>query len=177
MFANPAAFTSTNQTTDVHFGTGFGKRKIGGTKSHLYIFAKHFLHKKVQCLFKVGKAYRFINIQAFYLVKKTMRTGADGFVAVHSTGTDDSDRELSLLHFSDLHIAGMGTQQPVGAAFALCTVYIKSILHVTCGVIFRQIQGGKIVKVIFYFGSFSNGKTQALKNGNNSIAHQADRVA
>ena len=62
MLLHIAAFTAADEAADIHFGTGLGKRKITGAKTHFHLFAKHFLHKEVQGLFEVGKTYIFGNI-------------------------------------------------------------------------------------------------------------------
>ena len=59
---------------NINFGTGFGKRKITRAQPDFGL-PKHLLGKIQQRLFQVGKGNVFVDIQAFYLVKNTMRTG------------------------------------------------------------------------------------------------------
>ena len=56
-------------------------------------------------------------------------------------------------------------------------VNIKRILHVPGRVMFMQVQRGEVVPVIFNFRSFRDGKTEALKDGNDPVAHQRDGMA
>jgi hypothetical protein len=42
-----------------------------------------------------------------YLVKEAMGAGRNCFIAVHTPGTNDPDRQFSFLHLPYLHIAGM----------------------------------------------------------------------
>ena len=51
-FTNTASFTITKQATDIHFGTGLGKRKITWPETDFHILAKHFLHKKIKVCFR-----------------------------------------------------------------------------------------------------------------------------
>src|SRR5690348_15865997 len=98
MLANSAAFPSANETTDVHFGTGFSKRNVRRTEAHLTISTKHFLSKVLKCLFPIGETYIFINIQTFYLMEKAMRPCDDCFTVVHPSGTNDMDRQFTFFH-------------------------------------------------------------------------------
>ena len=61
-FTNITTFAATDQATDIHFGTWFGKRKISWAKTDLYSITKHFLYKKVQGLFKISERNIFSNV-------------------------------------------------------------------------------------------------------------------
>ena len=62
MFANITSRAATDQAADIHLRTGFGKRKIGRTKTDLHLSTEHFLHEKIQGLFEIGKGNIFIYI-------------------------------------------------------------------------------------------------------------------
>src|SRR6476469_6280122 len=89
VLTNTATFAATDKTAYIHFRTGFSKRKIRRPETHFCILAKHFLHKEIECLLQVSKAYIFINIQSFDLVKEAMGAGRNGFIAVNAAGTND----------------------------------------------------------------------------------------
>src|SRR5690348_9556404 len=114
MLANAATFSSANKTTHIHFSTWFRKWKIGGTEANLHIFTEHFLHEKIKCLLQIGKAHVFIYVQSFDLVKEAVRSCADRFIPVHTTRTDNANRQFSFLHLPYLNIACVRAQKPVG---------------------------------------------------------------
>ena len=108
---------------------------------------EHFLHKIIKRLFQVGKAYVFVNKQTFYLVKNAVRPGRNSFVAVHAARRKRTDGRLLVFHYPHLHAGGMRTQQHI--AF-----HKKSVLHVAGRVVFREVQGRKIMPVVFNFRAF-----------------------
>src|SRR5688572_28812494 len=110
-----------------------------------------------------------IYIKSFYLVKKAMRPGADGFITVNTSGTYYPDRKFTFFHFADLHIAGMCAQQPIRVL-----MNIKCILHITGRMMFRKIERCKIVPVIFNLRAFCNNKSQSFKHLDDPVFHQAD---
>src|SRR5664279_3705805 len=172
LLTHVATRTSADQAADVHLRTGFRERKIRRPETNLYRFAKHLLHKEIEGLLEVGERNIFIHIQSFTLVKKTMRSGTDGFITVHAAGADDPDRRLLFFHHPGLHAAGMGAQQPVRIP-----MNIKCVLHVPRRMIFRQVEGSEIMPVVFDLGSFSNGESEPAKNLDDPVSHQADRMA
>ena len=52
---NGQPFSAANITTDIHFGTWFGKREIGRTQTDLSIFAEHFFGKQQQYLLQISE--------------------------------------------------------------------------------------------------------------------------
>src|SRR5690606_7977695 len=64
--------------------------------------------------------------------------------AIYSPRTDNTDRRLLGFHGTDLHARRMGTQQVVD-------IKIEGIVHGTCRVMSRDIQGFKVMIVIFNF--------------------------
>src|SRR6478735_7274825 len=168
MLANIAAFSMTYQTINIHFCARFCKWKIRRAKTDLHFFAKHFLHKKIQRLFKIGKAYIFINIQPLHLVKKTMRPGTNGFVAVNTARANYTDGWLLVFHHPCLYVARMRTQEPVWVF-----LHIKSILHIPRRMVFGHIHRSEIVPVVFNLRAFCQYKTKPVKNRNDTVAYQA----
>src|SRR5579862_8436935 len=171
MFADVAAAAAAYPAIDIHFGAWFSKREIGRPETHFDICTKHFLYKKIKCLFKIRKRNMLVDIEAFGLVEETMSPGANGFISIYPPRTDDADRRLLAFHHSCLHAARMRAQQPVRILRN-----IKCILHVTGRMIFGQVQGSKVVPVIFNFGSFCNGKTESSENVHDLVSDEADGV-
>src|SRR4051812_27056506 len=101
-----------------------------------------------------------------------MRPGTDGFIPVHSSWANNADGKCPFLHFANLHIAGMGAQQPVGMLRD-----IKSILHVAGRMVFGKIQCSEVVPVIFYLGAIGNRKSQPLKDADYPVPYQGYRVS
>src|ERR1700712_2905456 len=102
-------------------------------------------------------------------MKKTMRSGTDRFISVYPTRTNNSYGRFLGFHNPCLHTAGMGSQQPVRIF-----IYIKCILHVPGGMIFRQIEGGKIMPVIFNLRTFGHRKSESPKNFNDAVSDKTD---
>ncbi len=144
LFTYITSRAAADQAADIHLGTGFGKWKIRRTETDFHRLAKHFLYEKIKGLLQIGERNVFVHIQSFTLVEKTMRPRADGFIAVYATGTDDPDRRLLRFHHPGLHAAGMGAQEPVRIP-----MYIKCILHIPRGMVFRQVERREIMPVVF----------------------------
>src|ERR1700737_2656418 len=100
-----------------------------------------------------------------------MRSCTDGLVPVYSSGTNDTDRGFLLFHHPRLYAAGVGTQEPVGFL-----MNIKSVLHIPRRMVFRKIEGGKIMPVVFDLRALCHGKAQPSENMNDPVTHQGDRV-
>src|SRR5258706_11598672 len=104
-------------------------------------------------------------------MEKTMCPCTDSLIPVYTSGTDNADGGLLLFHHPRLYTTGMGTQEPIRLL-----MNIKSVLHIPRRVIFRKIQGSKIMPVVFDLRTLGNGKPQPSKNMNDLVAHQGDRM-
>ena len=171
MFADAAAYAAADTAIDIHFGAGFREGEIGRAEADANVFAEHFLHKEIQGLFKIREGDVLVHIQTFGLMEEAVCPGADGFIPVDATGADDADGRTLLFHRAGLDAAGVGTQQPIGMLMD-----IKGILHVPGGVIFREIQRGEIVPVVFDLGTFGHGKTQSAEDMHDLVADEGDRM-
>ena len=107
--ANTAACTLAKCTTDIHFCTRFCKWKIRRTEPNLYIGTIHFSYKKIKSLFQICERNVFINIHTFHLVKETMTSCTNCFIAIDPAGTNNADRQFPFFHFPYLYVAGMCT--------------------------------------------------------------------
>ena len=105
-------------------------------------------------------------------MEETVAAGADGFIAVHPARHNDAQGQFALFHLPDLHIAGMGAQQPVWIL-----LYVEGILHIPRRVVLRQVQGSEVVKVVFNLGAIGNSKTKATEYLDDLVAHEADGMA
>ena len=110
MFANITTIAATDEATDIHFGTWLGKREIRRAKTDFYCFAEHFLHKEIERLLKISKAYIIIDTQPLNLVKEAVGPCADRFIPVNTAGANDADRWLLFFHYPRLHTACMRAQ-------------------------------------------------------------------
>ena len=107
VFAEAASFAAADVTADIHFGTGFCEGEVAGTQTDFRIRAEHLTGKGEEHLLQVGKRYVLIDIQAFYLMEEAVGTGADGFVAIDASRTEDAERRLVRFHIVCLVAAGV----------------------------------------------------------------------
>src|SRR5690625_3285744 len=135
MFTDIASFSATDQTTDIHFCTGFCKRKKRRTKTNAGIFPEHFFYKIIKGLFKVGKRDLIVYIKAFYLMKKTMSSGRNRFISEYTPRTNNTNWKLPLFHHTNLYGRSMGTQHLVRIP-----AQKESILHVPGRMVGRKIE-------------------------------------
>src|SRR5450432_3196665 len=100
-----------------------------------------------------------------------MCPGADGFVSIHPARTNNPDGWFLLFHYPGLNTAGMRAQQPVRIF-----IDIKCVLHIPRRMILAQVECGEIMPVVFYFGSFCDGKSKSSEDLYNAVSHNADRM-
>ena len=169
ILADIATLAAADAAVDVHLGARLGEREIGRTEPHLHILSEHFLDKEINGLLQIGERNMLIHIQPFRLMEETVRAGADGLVPVNAAGTNDPDGRFLCFHHPRLHAARMRTQQPVGIA-----VNIEGILHVPRRMVLGQVEGGKIMPVVFDLGSLRYRKAQPSEDVDDLVANQRD---
>jgi len=103
VLAQTAAGTTTHGTGDIHFGTWFSEREVGRAETHLGIGAEHFCNEIIERLLEIGERYIFIYVQSFELMKEAVCPSRDSFVAIHTAGTDDTNRKRSGLEDASLN--------------------------------------------------------------------------
>src|SRR5690606_30316791 len=133
-----------------------------------------FLNEVEQSLFQIGKRYIFIHIKSLDLMEETMCTCRNSLIAVHPARHNGTERWLACFHQSNLNGRGMRTQ---GNIITILFLDKESILHITRRVLRWKIQGREVVPVIFDLRSFGNDKTEFLKNLNDLLADQRQRMA
>ena len=171
VFAHVTAFALADEAGDIDLRAGFGEGKERRPQPDFGIRPEHFFRKVVEGLFEVGKAHVSVNVQAFHLVKEAMRPGGDGFVAIDASGHDGPNGRLLFFEQPDLHVAGVGAQQHVWVTF-----YKKCVLHFAGRVIGREVEGGEIMPIVFYFRPIGHVKTQSFEDLDNAIAGLVKRV-
>ena len=62
VLAHTAADAAADPAIDVHFGAGFGKRKIRRAEADLYVFSEHFLYEEVQRLLQVRERNVLVDV-------------------------------------------------------------------------------------------------------------------
>ncbi len=100
-----------------------------------------------------------------------MGAGADRLVAVDAAGADDADGRPLFLHRAGLNAAGMGPQQPVGVLMD-----IEGILHIAGRMVFRKVERGKIMPVVFDLGAFCNRKAQPAEDMDDLVTYERNRM-
>ena len=105
-------------------------------------------------------------------MEETMGARRNSFIAIHPSRTNDTYRGLCVFHDAGLYRGGMGAQQHVGR-----TLNEECVLHVPGRVVFGKVQCREYVPVVFDFGPFGNGESQASENIANFVPYQRNGVA
>src|SRR5450756_837507 len=100
-----------------------------------------------------------------------MGSCTDRLVAVYPPRAENTERRLLTFHYPGMDTAGMRPQKPVRLL-----INIKSVLHIPGRMIFRKIQRGKIMPVIFNFRTFRHRETQSPENMNDLVTYQGNRM-
>ena len=87
----------------VNLGRRLGEGEVGRTHADLGVRAEHLASEEQDGLLQVGEGDVLVDVEALHLMEYAVRTGADGLVAEYSSGADDSDRQLGMLHRTHLH--------------------------------------------------------------------------
>src|SRR5450830_1578781 len=99
-------------------------------------------------------------------MENTMGPCGNGFVAEHPSRENAAYGRLVLLHGTNLHGGGMCTQGDIRILFNE-----ESILHIPGRMLFREIQGRKIVPVIFDLPVFGNRISDAGKDLDDLVSY------
>ena len=114
------------------------------------------MSKSLQKSFEVAKSYVFVDDKSFHLLEhRRMSRVVVG--SVYLARTNYSDRRLSLYHSPCLHRRSMRTQKYVVSN-------IERILHISCGMIGRNIEHLKTKFIKLYLRSFSKRESQRSEN-------------
>ena len=111
--------------------------------------------------------------QAFDLMKH-WGVGLVRIRAVRATGYHDAMRRRAFLHGPNLHRRGVCAQYHGHAIIALRQ--IEGILHLPGWMFGWDVQGGKIMEIIFDIRTFGDSETHIRKDGGNFVHHLADRM-
>ena len=166
--AGTAAFAAANAAGNIHFGAGFGKREITGTEADLTVFAEELTHHFEQRPFQVGHGDIFVDDKPFHLVEHG-RMGGVVVSAEYAAGANDFHGVFRHFrrHRSYLHRRSMSTEQRIFGN-------IERVLHITGGMILRQVQAFKVIIIIFHFGAFADFIAHTEKDLFDFFNHTAD---
>ena len=119
--------------------------------------------------FQIGKSNALFHPQTFALMEHR-RMRSITVHAVHATRRNNTNRWIFLIQ----HITNLN-RRSVRAQY-ITIFYIKRVLHGTCRVILRNVQGLEIVEIIFNFGSVRDFKTHATEQFFYALARERNRV-
>ncbi len=122
----------------------------------------------MQRALQVGEADVFINDQPFHLMEH-WGVGLVVVVTIDATRRDDADRRRLLLHGTDLHARGLGTQQAG-------RIKPESVVVSTCRVVAWDIQGIEVMVIVFDFRAGRHGKAELTEETFNTVDSAGDRV-
>ena len=177
MLADVAALATTDVARDVHLSRGLGEGEIRRTETHLGAFAEELLHEVVQGLLQVGKGDVLVDVEALNLMEDAVGASRDSLVAEHTARGDDADGRLVGFHHADLHARGVGAQQHIrGLVDIGLLADEEGVLHVTSGVVEREVQGREHVVVVLDLGAFGNGEAEVREDLVDVAAHNRQRV-
>ena len=100
-----------------------------------------------------------------------MGPGADRLIAEDAARHDHPEWRLAALHFPHLDGTGMGAQQEVGIPLDE-----EGVLHVPGRVLFREIESGEDMPIVFDFRTIGHGETHPIEDGQDLPAHDIDGV-
>ena len=152
-----AALSAAFEAGYVHLRAGLCKREVMGTEFRLRLRSEKLFREFLQCSLQIREGNMFVNDHSLDLVERR-RVGCVHFVgAEYSSRRDHTDRQLSFFHNTGLYRGGLGTEQDG-------IIDEKSILFVSCRMVLRNVQLGKVIVRIFYLRSFYNFVSHADKN-------------
>ena len=117
---------------------------------------------------EVGKGAVAINDQPFDLMEHR-RVRRVQITAVNASGSDNAQRGAVAFHRADLYARGVRAQHGF-------RVEVEGILHRPRRVIFGDIQGGEVVKIVFDFRAVFNDETEAGEPVLDAAARQRHRM-
>ena len=102
----------------------------------------------------------------------TVRPRRNSFIPENPSWCENSHRRLIIFHIPDLYGRCMCPKENIRIL-----LNEKSILHISCRVIFWEIQSCKVMPIVFNFRTVCNGKTNGFEDVNDFIFYKIDRVA
>ena len=126
-------------------------------KPYLAILTVKLLHEHIKRSHKVSHGYALVDNKRFHLVEYGRVSGVHSVGAVNSAGGDNPYRRLLIFHYVHLNRGCLGPQKHVIRD-------IEGVLRVPCRVIRREVEGFKVVVVIFDLGTFCNIESHAQKD-------------
>src|SRR5690625_179130 len=138
---------------DIHLDTGFCKREEGGSHTVPDIITVHQAGKHNQCLDQLTHGDSSVYIESLHLIELEVGLGSYGFVPVDSAGHHRSDWGAGRLHKPDLYGGCVGPHHQIITATLLVFTDEERVLHVPGRMIRGKIESGKVVKIVFNFGS------------------------
>ena len=172
MLAERTAFSATDVAADVHLCAWLGEGEITWAQTYLGVGTEHLLGEEQKHLLEVLERDVLVDVEAFHLVEEAVGAGRDGLVPIYSTGADDADGGLCLLHHTCLHAAGMRAEDDVGVRF-----HEERILHVTRRMVVGKVHAAIYVPVVFHLRSLGQREAQAAEDIHYLVLHDGERVA
>ena len=157
---------------DVHFHGRLGEREVAGAEAHFYlIHLEERLGEGFQRPFQVPHMRHLVDDETLDLMEHRC-VGLIGIATVNAPRRDDAQRRPGLLHGADLHRAGMGSQNAARSVFLWRE--IERVVFLARGMLWRNIEGGKIVIIGFDVGPLDEGEAHIGENLGDLIHHLAD---
>ena len=101
-----------------------------------------------------------------------MRTAGDCLISVYPSWHNNANGRLSRFHHSHLHTARVCAKNSIRLTF-----HKKRVLHITSGMLRREIQSREYMPIVFNLWSVFHTESHALKNGKYFFANQLQRMS
>src|SRR5437773_9103889 len=165
VLANRAAFATAYKTFHIHLCRWLREREVGCTKARSHILPKHAPSKVNQRTFQIGEGDVLANNESFHLIELNFRTCGDLLIAEAHPGQRDTNRRWvirvhcrELAHCVDLPRRCMRAKYD-RVITALASFDKECVLHVTCGMMGREVEQLKIDLIRFHFARGINLKS------------------
>nr|AOO54644.1 phenylalanyl-tRNA synthetase subunit alpha [uncultured bacterium] len=162
----------------IHLGGRLGEREERGTETHLHVFGLEIVLQEIcDHTFEIGETHALADPQAFDLMEHR-RVRRIGVHAVNAPRRDDADVghavQMRIFRHVRLHVANLD-RRSVRAQHVLL-VDVERVVHGTRRMVFRDIQRGEIVEIVFDLGTFRYGVTDGMEKAFNALQRARDRM-
>ena len=146
-FTETAAFSAAFKAGYVHLCAWLCKREMMRTEFCFCFRSEQFSCKLLKSSFQICKSNIFVNYKALDLMEGRRMGSVYLIRTEHSSRSDHADWQLAFLHGTGLYRRCLRTKQN-GA------VNKKCILLISCRMVLRNIQLGKVIVCILYLRTF-----------------------
>ena len=184
MFAEAATLAATDETRDIHLGTGLGEGEVGGAQTDLGVGSEHLAGKTEQYLLQVGERHVLVDVETLHLMEEAVGTSRDGLVAINAAWADDTDGSgefsvlgVHLFHHTGLNTRGVRAQQDVLRHIVGMLAHEECVLHVAGWMISGEVHLGEDMEVVLNLRTVSQHEAHAAEDVDDLVGDDGQWMA